>query len=365
MNTISGREIVPVASVTVAIDAHGGDHAPGIVIKGIQQARIRHPGIRYKVFGDEARIAPLIAAEPGLAAVCTIIHTPDAVAMDAKPSVAVRTGRRSSMRLAIDCVAEGQADCVVSAGNTGALMAMAMFSLKTLRGIDRPAIASFFPTLRGETVMLDLGANVVCQSDNLVQFALMGAIFSKTLLGIAEPTIGVLNIGAEDVKGNEVVKAAAATLRTMPLPGKFHGFVEGNDISFGTVDVVVTDGFTGNVALKTAEGMAKFYAELLKRSFRSSWLAKIGYLFMRPALLNLKQRTDPRKYNGAMFLGLQGVCVKSHGGTDEIGFANAVGVAADLAIHRFNDKISAEMIRLAETAALGDPSSDAESLPPE
>jgi glycerol-3-phosphate acyltransferase PlsX len=250
------------------------------------------------------------------------------------------------MRLAIDAVAQGKAACVVSAGNTGALMAMAKFVLKTLPGIDRPAIASFFPTLRGESVMLDLGANIECDSRNLVEFAVMGSVFAKTVLGLMEPTVGLLNIGAEEVKGHESIKGAAAQLRTTPLPGKFHGFIEGNDIPAGAVDVIVTDGFSGNIALKTAEGTAKLYAELLRRTFRSSILAKIGYLLARNAFTKLRKRMDPRRYNGAMFLGLQGVCVKSHGGTDATGFANAVCVAVDMVTRGFNETIKQEVARI-------------------
>jgi glycerol-3-phosphate acyltransferase PlsX len=243
---------------------------------------------------------------------------------------------------------------VVSAGNTGALMAMAKFVLKTLPGVDRPAIASFFPTLRGESVMLDLGANTECTADNLVQFALMGSIFARTVLGLTEPTVGLLNIGSEDVKGNETVRAAATRLKETPFPGRFYGFVEGNDIATGTTDVIVTDGFTGNVALKTAEGTAKLYTEFLRRTFQSSLTARIGYLLARSAFQKLKARTDPRRYNGAMFLGLRGVCVKSHGGTDAIGFANAIGVAANLATNGFNEKIKDEMLRLASANPIPD-----------
>lgn len=330
----------------IALDAMGGDHAPDMVIAGADIARERHPDVRFLLVGDSARIGPLLAKHPALAAVTEVVHTEDAVAGDAKPSVALRAGRRSSMRLAIDAVADGRAACVVSAGNTGALMAMAKFVLKTLPGIDRPAIASFFPTLRGESVMLDLGANTECTPDNLVQFALMGAVFARTVLALPEPSIGILNIGSEDVKGNDTVRNAAQRLREMTLPGRFHGFVEGTDIGAGTTDVIVTDGFTGNVALKTAEGTAKLYTEFLRRTFESSLMARLGYLLARPAFKKLKARTDPRRYNGAMFLGLRGICVKSHGGTDALGFANAIGVAANLAINGFNETIGREISRL-------------------
>lgn len=342
------------ARLTIALDAMGGDHAPDMVISGAAEARERHPDVRYLFFGDEQRIRPLLDRRPDLAPISEIRHAPNAIAGDAKPSVALRAGRQSSMRLAIDAVAAGEANCVVSAGNTGALMAMAKFVLKTLPGIDRPAIASFLPTQRGETVMLDLGANVDCDARNLVEFAVMGAVFSRIVLGVADPTIGLLNIGAEEVKGHEEIRNAAARLRAMPLPGHFHGFIEGNDIPAGTVDVVVTDGFTGNVALKTAEGTAKLYSEFLRRTFESSLLARMGYLLSRSAFGKLRKRMDPRRYNGAMFLGLQGVCVKSHGGTDATGFANAIGVGADLAMHGLNDRIKQELGRL-QVAPFSDP----------
>jgi len=341
------------ARLRIALDAMGGDHAPAMVVAGADIARERCPNVHYLFVGDEARIGPLLDGYPALKAISTIRHTPDAVANDAKPSVALRTGRNSSMRLAIDAVAAGDAACVVSAGNTGALMAMAKFVLKTLPGIDRPAIASFFPTMRGESVMLDLGANLECDADNLVQFAVMGTVFSRTVLGLLEPTVGLLNVGSEEQKGHEAIRQAAAALRQTPLAKSFHGFVEGNDIAAGTVDVVVTDGFTGNVALKTAEGTAKLYGEFLRRTFGSSLLAKVGYLLARNAFNKLKMRTDPRRYNGAMFLGLQGVCVKSHGGTDALGFANAISVAADLVNHGFNEKIRDELAKLQAPSASG------------
>jgi len=340
--------------LTIALDAMGGDLGPDMVVAGADIARERHPDVRFLLYGDQQRLEPLLSQRPALKAVAEIRHTADFVAGDAKPAVALRAGRQSSMRLAIDAVAAGEAACVVSAGNTGALMAMAKFVLKTLPGIDRPAMASFFPTQRGESVMLDLGANAECQPENLVQFAVMGAVFARAILGLPEPSIGVLNIGSEDMKGNEVVRAAAASLRDMPLPGRFHGFVEGTDIGLGTVDVIVTDGFTGNVALKTAEGTAKLFSEFLRRTFATSFLARIGYLLARGAFKRFRERIDPRRYNGAMFLGLRGVCVKSHGGTDAVGFANAVAVAVNLATHGFNERIKEEMGRIADANPLPD-----------
>src|SRR6201993_3730568 len=291
----------------------GGDRAPNMVLKGAEIALQRHPGVRYLLFGAEGEISPIIAKLPNLSKVVTLCHTTETVADDAKPSLALRAGRQSSMRLAIDAVADGRADGVVSAGNTGALMAMAKFALKMLPGIDRPAIASFFPTQRGESVMLDLGANIECDAENLVQFALMGDVFARTVLGLIEPTVGLLNVGAEDLKGNNAVRAASARLRLAITPIQFHGFVEGDDIAAGTVDVVVTDGFTGNVAVKTAEGTAKLFTEFLEAAFRHSLMARIGYIFARGALQKVRVRCDPRRYNGAMFLGLNGIAVKSHG----------------------------------------------------
>jgi len=339
------------ASITVALDAMGGDFAPEMVVAGADLARVRYPNVKYIFFGDQSRIEPLLREHKVLQPLVTIHHTDEAIANDAKPSVALRSGRQSSMRLAIDAVASGQADCVVSAGNTGALMAMAKMVLKTLPGIHRPAIASFIPTAIGESVMLDLGANIECDAENLVQFAIMGAIFARTVLGIPEPTIGLLNVGAEQLKGNDVVKAAAEALRSQPIPGRFHGFIEGNDIPGGAVDVIVTDGFTGNIALKLAEGMGKLYSGFLQRSFRSSIMATLGYLLARSAFSKLRERVDPRRYNGGMFLGLSGVCVKSHGGIDAFGFANAIGVAVDMAVQGFNERISEELLRLAPAPA--------------
>lgn len=329
----------------IAIDAMGGDAGPEMVIAGAAMARERYPKATFLIFGDEAQVRPVLERYPLLAAVSDLRHTPDYVSSDLKPSLALRQGRKSSMRLAINAVAQGEASCVVSAGNTGALMAMAKFVLKTMPGIDRPAIATVFPTMNGECVVLDLGANLECDAENLVQFALMGSIFCNAVLGVTSPSIGLLNIGVEEMKGHDEVRTAASILRERTLPATFHGFVEGNDIMAGTVDVVVTDGFSGNIALKAAEGTAKLMAHYLRETFQSSLLAKIGYLFARGALHKMKLRADPRRYNGAMFLGLQGVCVKSHGGTDPEGFANAIGVAFDLVDRRFNERIGQELAR--------------------
>jgi glycerol-3-phosphate acyltransferase PlsX len=343
-------------SITIAVDAMGGDRAPAMVLHGADIALERYPGAHFLLFGNEAVILPHLGKLPRLAAAATVTHTDEAVPGDAKPSQALRSGRRSSMRLAIDAVADGRAGCVVSAGNTGALMAMAKFVLKTLPGIDRPAIATMFPTRRGESVMLDLGANIECDAENLVQFALMGDVFARTVLGLLQPTVGLLNVGSEDLKGNDAVRAAGARLRGGLTPIRFYGFVEGDDIAAGTVDVIVTDGFTGNVTLKAIEGVAKLFSESLRASFSYSLSARIGYLFARRALKKLAARLDPRRYNGAMFLGLAGIAVKSHGSTDAFGFANAIGVAVDLKVNGFLQKISDELVRLNQVPASEQPS---------
>ena len=332
--------------LTLSIDAMGGDNAPDMVIEGIQVVLKKHPNLQFLLFGDEVKLTPTLKLYPIAAKACEVRHTPDVITNEAKVAQALRAGRNSSMRLAINAVGAGEADGVISAGNTGALMAMAKFVLKTLPGIDRPAIAAYFPTLHGDSVMLDLGANVECDADNLVQFAVMGEAFARTGLGIENPSVGILNVGVEDLKGHQSVKDAAAVLQNIDLPIKFHGFVEGDDIAKGTVDVIVTDGFTGNIALKTAEGTAKMFGTLLKEALTSSPLSMLGALIAKPALSKLKERMDPRRYNGAMMLGLNGICVKSHGGTDGLGFANAISVAAGLINNSINDDIKKDYARV-------------------
>jgi phosphate acyltransferase len=340
---VSGR-------IVVALDAMGGDSAPDMVVKGAAIALQRFPQCDFAFFGAEPRIRPLLERQPTLTAHCTVQHTDDVVTGDAKPSTALRTGRNSSMRLALDAVAAGQAACAISAGNTGALMAMAKFALKTLPGIDRPAIATFFPTMRGESVMLDLGANVECDAENLVQFALMGEVFARTVLGLARPTVALLNIGSEELKGNDAVRGAAMRLRAPGSPINFHGYVEGDEIGAGAADVIVTDGFTGNVAVKTAEGTVRLFVDFLRSAFRHSLMARLGYVFAKPALAKLRERLDVRRYNGAVFLGLDGIAVKSHGGTDEEGFASAIGVGVDMCINGFLDKIRDDVARMSAIA---------------
>lgn len=342
-------------NLVISLDGMGGDHAPRIVVEGAHIARGRFPSARFIIFGDEAQIRPLVAQYPGLADVMDIRHTPDKVTAEDKPAQVLRTGRHSSMRLAIDAVAKGEAHCVVSAGNTGALMAMAKFSLKVMHGIHRPAIATFMPTrIAGKgTVLLDLGANAECDAHNLLEFAVLGAVFSRETFGIERPDIGILNIGSEAMKGSELVRQSADLLSRARLPGVYKGFAEGDDIGAGTFDVIVTDGFTGNVTLKTIEGTARLLKHMVKEALKSSWLVKLGLLLAAPGLLlcyrplkNFSKRVDPRYYNGASLLGLKGLCIKSHGGTDGIGFSNAIGVAAGLAANKFNEKVEAEIQRL-------------------
>ena len=330
-------------TVTVALDGMGGDAAPEIVVAGAALARERRPDLCFLLFGDEARINGLVDQHPGLAAAVELRHTPDAVAGDAKPSTALRQGRKSSMRLAIDAVRDGEAGAAVSAGNTGALMAMAIFALRTLPGIDRPAIASVMPSRRDPVVFLDLGANVECSAESLFQFAVMGEVYARAVLGVAKPRVGLLNVGTEELKGDGVVRRAAALLRNSDLDIAYAGFVEGTDVTSGIVDVVVTDGFTGNVALKIAEGTAGLFTQALRDAFASSWRAKLGYLLARPALRGLRDRFDPRLYNGALFLGVNGVVVKSHGGTDAVGFASAINAAVDFVRQGTNERIIEEM----------------------
>ena len=320
------------ASVTIALDAMGGDHGPSVVIPAAAISLIRHPEARFLLVGDAAYIEPELAAHPALAAKSELVHTDVAIAMDAKPSQALRKGRyRSSMWLAIQAVRDGHADAAVSAGNTGALMVMAKFCLKTMEGVDRPAIAAIWPTIEAECIVLDVGANVGADSRQLVEFALMGAGMARALFGIDKPSVGLLNIGVEEVKGLDEIRKAAAVLKEAPLPIRYHGFVEGDDVGRGAVDVVVTDGFTGNIALKTAEGTAKQIGEYLRAAMGQSLLARIGAVLAQGAFRALKEKMDPRQLNGGIFLGLNGIVVKSHGGTDATGFASAIDLAYDMA----------------------------------
>jgi phosphate acyltransferase len=320
------------APVTIALDAMGGDHGPSVVIPAAAITAIRHPEARFLLVGDSARIEPELRAHPALAAKSKVVHTDIAVAMDEKPSQALRKGRwKSSMWLALEAVRDGRADAAVSAGNTGALMAMAKFCLKTIPGIDRPAIAAIWPTIEAECIVLDVGANVGADARQLAEFALMGAAMARALFGMEKPSVGLLNIGVEEVKGLDEIKKAAAVLKEAPLPIRYKGFIEGDDVGRGAVDVVVTDGFTGNIALKTAEGTAKQIGEYLRAAMGRSLLARIGAVLAQGAFRALKDKMDPRQLNGGIFLGLNGIAVKSHGGTDATGFASAIDLAYDMA----------------------------------
>jgi glycerol-3-phosphate acyltransferase PlsX len=332
----------------------GGDHAPGVIVEGVSIAAERHPDARFLLIGDEALLAPLLARHRRAAAACTVRHTPDTIANEMKPTAALRM-RKASMRLAIDAVAAGEADGVVSAGNTGALLALSKIVIKSLPGIDRPAMAAIGPSARGDVVMLDLGANVACDTRNLVEFAVMGDMFARTVLGLTAPTIGLLNVGSEDLKGDDRVRDAAEILRASFIGPQFHGFVEGHDIAAGTVDVIVTDGFTGNVALKTGEGALKLMSDLLRQVFQGSLAGRLAYLLARPGLDRLREWLDPRSYNGAVMLGLNGVVVKSHGGTDALGFAHAMDVALDMVVHRFNDRIRDGLARIVGLNSIATP----------
>lgn len=323
---------------SLAVDAMGGDGGPDVVVAGLALAADRHRGARVLLIGDEQRLRPILARHPKAAAICTVRHAPTAISMDMKPTAALRV-RDSSLRMVMDAVAAGEAAGVVSAGNSGAMLALAKIVVKTLPGIARPAMAAISPSMKGDVVMLDLGANVACDTRNLVEFAVMGEAFAKAVLGLPAPSIGLLNVGAEEVKGDERLRQAAEVLRDSPLASQFHGFVEGHDITAGTTDVVVTDGFTGNVALKTGEGAMKMASGLFRQVFTSSMAGRLAYLLVRPALMRMKDWLDPRRYNGAVFVGLNGVVVKSHGGTDAQGFASAVDVAMDMVTHQFNDSI--------------------------
>ncbi len=335
---------------SLAIDAMGGDSAPEAVVAGLAIAAVRHSGARFLLVGDEVRLAAMLESRPVLRAVVSVRHATAVIPGEMKPTAALRV-RDASMRVAIDAVASGEALGVVSAGNTGALLALAKIVIKTLPGIDRPAMAALGPSARGDVVLLDLGANVLCDVRNLVEFALLGEMFARAVLALPAPTVGLLNVGSEELKGSEMLRQAAELLRASHIGAQFHGFVEGHDIAAGTTDVVVTDGFTGNVALKTGEGALRLVREMLREVFTSGAGARLGYLLARPGLERLREWLDPRRYNGAMLLGLNGVVVKSHGGTDAEGFAHAVDVAMDLVTQQFNERIREGLVRLAELQA--------------
>ncbi|MBU6339041.1 MAG: phosphate acyltransferase PlsX [Rickettsiales bacterium] len=322
----------------------GGDHAPKVVIEGADIIASSNQDVSFLLFGDAKKIDPILKSHPNLEGRFTLAHTDEAISADEKPSIALRKGINSSMRLAIDSVKEGVADVVISAGNTGALMAISKIVLRPLPSIDRPAIVTSIPNQKKKaTVLLDMGANVECNSDVLYQFAVMGHAFAKVVLKIEKPSIGILNVGSEDLKGSDAVRSASLLLKESHLKEDFYGYVEGDDITKGTVDVVVTDGFSGNITLKAIEGTSKLISNLIKEGFMSGILAKLGYLLAGSSIRKATKIMDPRGHNGAMLVGLNGVVVKSHGSTDGIGFANAIKVAISLVENKINEQITEEL----------------------
>jgi glycerol-3-phosphate acyltransferase PlsX len=332
-------------SPRIAIDAMGGDIGPATIVAGMARARRNDRSLRFELFGDETLIGPELASHRGLKDAVNVHHTTDSIGASEKPSQAIRRAKGTSMGMAINAVKDGKADAALSGGNTGALMAIAKLALRTMSGIDRPALAALLPTL-GDTdlVMLDLGANTECDAQNLVQFAVMGSAYARTVNGLDRPRVKLLNIGTEELKGTGELKEAAALLREADyLPMRFDGFTEGDKLSRGDVDVVVTDGFSGNIALKTAEGTARFVTDLLRRAFTSSLRSKAGFALSKPALHMLKVHLDPNNHNGAVFLGLNGLVVKSHGGANPKGVANAIGVAARMVANDITRKIGDDL----------------------
>jgi phosphate acyltransferase len=333
-------------AIRVAIDAMGGDHGLVVTIPAAVEFLERNPSASVLLVGQAPRIEAALgqqSAFPRLQSRIQIRHTDEVVAMDDPPAVALKGKRRSSMRLALEAVSDGDAQAAVSAGNTGALMAISRYVLKTLEGIDRPAIATSLPNRTGgATLMLDLGANVDCSPEHLVQFAMMGAALVTSLGGESRPSIGLLNVGEEIIKGNETVKQAGELLRATSL--NFVGNVEGNDIFKGTVDVIVCDGFVGNVALKTSEGLAQMMGGFLKKEFTQSWFTRLLALAARPVLKRFARRVDHRRYNGAALLGLRGIVFKSHGSADAYAFRHALDRAAEAASHGLNQRIAQALL---------------------
>jgi len=331
-------------TITIALDAMGGDHGPSVTLPGAAQALADTPNLQVIIFGDERIITPILSGLPKLKAKSEIHHTDIVVNNDDKPSQALRRARGSSMMLAIEAVRDGRANAAVSAGNTGALMALSKMVLKSVEGVHRPAICSVFPTISGEpTIMLDLGANVLVDAENLVQFAVMGQVFASAYKEKARPTVGLLNVGTEEKKGPDHVRKASKILSQIDFSADYVGFVEGNDITKGEVDVIVSDGYAGNIALKAVEGVGKMANQFFREAFKSSPLAMLGALISYGALKTLKQRIDPRRYNGGVFLGLNGICVKSHGSSDEIGTASAIKLAVRLAEKGFIESVSRDI----------------------
>jgi glycerol-3-phosphate acyltransferase PlsX len=328
--------------VRIALDAMGGDVGASVVIPGAAISLTRHPDTEFLLFGNRAVIEEQLEKYPALKAASRVIHTDVAVSMEDKPSQALRRGRKtSSMWLAIDAVKKGEAGVVISAGNTGALVAMARFCLRMLNGIDRPALAAVWPTIKGYSVVLDLGATIGGDARHLVALAVMGSAMASARFGLERPTVGLLNIGVEEMKGHEEIREAAELLRAMNLPQlRYTGFVEGDGIGRGAADVIVTEGFSGNIALKTAEGTSRQLLQLLRGAMASTLSSRVGYLFARKAFKAIRDKMDPGKSNGSVLLGLNGIVVKSHGGTDAEGFAYAVDVGYEMVHYDLLTKIN-------------------------
>lgn len=339
--------------VRIALDAMGGDHGASVILPGADIALTRHPDVEFLLFGDTAQVIPVLDGLPRLKAASKVTHTEVAIRMDDKPSQALRYGRwKSSMWLALDAVKKGDADVAVSAGNTGALMAMSRFNLKMMEGIERPAIAALWPTLKGESIVLDVGASIGADENHLIHLAAMGSAMARVLFDIERPTVGLLNIGVEEVKGLEQVREAGRILReTTSLDFDYQGFVEGDDIGKGTVDVVVTEGFAGNIALKTAEGTARQLSSYLRAAMNRTWTSRLGYLLARGAFQALREKMDPRKANGGVFLGLNGIVIKSHGGADAEGTAAAIDMGYDMVRYELLAKIGHAMARDLQASA--------------
>jgi glycerol-3-phosphate acyltransferase PlsX len=339
--------------VRIALDVMGGDHGPPVVLPGAELALARHPDAEFVLFGDRAAIEAELPKYEALRAASRVVHADVSVRMDEKPSQALRRGRyKSSMWLAIDAVKKGEADVAVSAGNTGALMAMSTFVLRTIGSVQRPAIAAIWPNARGESIVLDVGASIGADALHLVNLALMGSAMARILFGLERPSVGLLNVGVEEVKGLEEVREAGRILREGNFPGlDYAGFVEGDGIGKGVVDVVVTEGFAGNIALKAAEGTARQIGGYLRAEMSRTLSAKIGYLFARGAFRALARKMDPGRSNGGVFLGLNGVVIKSHGGTDSKGFAAAIEIGYEMAHSRLLEKIRTAIARDTQAAA--------------
>ena len=336
-------------TVRLAIDAMGSDAGPETVVEGVAEAIARGVEAAFSIFGDEGPLRAQVE-KLGIADRAEVVHANGVVSMTDKPSQVLRRGRDTSMWGAIDSVKTGRTQAVVSGGNTGALMAMAKLQLRMIEGVDRPAISALWPTPRGRVVVLDVGANVEANAEQLVQFAIMGEAFFRAMTSVEKPTVGLLNVGAEELKGHELIRTAARIIKEADPEMAFNGFIEGDDISKGAVDVVVTDGFSGNIALKSAEGAARLVGSYMREALTGSLLSKIGALFMINDLKRLKQKIDPSSVNGGVFLGLNGLVVKSHGGADANGVASAIELANNLALHPFRDEVAATVARVAKQA---------------